>query len=81
MDNPSAHDLVTTHGLDKEMDMTIAILMLVLCPPIILGIDYWLYKSGRSTISQVIIKASKLSPMVPALIGFFIGVLFGHWWG
>lgn len=36
-------------------------------------------KIRRNTISQVIIDNSKKWPILPALIGFEMGVLIGHW--
>lgn len=50
---------------------------------LILVWDAWLYadKTDRNSISQVIIDVSGRLPIVPALIGFFVGLMFGHWWG
>ena len=45
--------------------------------------DVWLYSDEipRNSITQVIIDLTAKSPMTPALIGFFTGLLFGHFWG
>lgn len=50
---------------------------------IILIWDLFLYKDSvkRNSISQVVIDYSKKYPMLPAIIGFSMGLLIGHWYG
>ena len=65
------------------MTPSLVLFVCVLITAAILCWDYYLYhdKEDRNSISQVVIDLSRKSPMVPALIGFFIGLLFGHFWG
>jgi len=47
---------------------------------VILIWDWWLYHDGveRNSISQVTIDASNRNRFVSAIIGFLMGLLFGH---
>lgn len=65
------------------MTPTIVAILCVLIGLIILVWDAFLYLDNRerNSISQVVIDLTKKSPLVPALIGFAVGLLFGHWWG
>lgn len=47
----------------------------------IIAWDVWLYMDAipDNAISQIIINGSEASPMIPFSIGFFFGLLAGHW--
>lgn len=47
----------------------------------ILGLDWWLYATYQNSFSIQIVELSKLTPLVPALVGVVMGFLIGHWFG
>lgn len=64
------------------MSVTIVVAICILIFLAILIWDWWLYHDDveRNSISQIVIDASHRHPFVPAILGFLIGLLFGHLW-
>ena len=65
------------------MSITTVSAICILIILIVLVWDAYLYrdKVERNSISQIVIDAGKRCPFVPAILGFLIGLLFGHLWG
>jgi len=67
----------------KEWIMTTRLVwaFIVITTIAIVGVDVYLYMDTvpRNSISQVIIDAAELSPMVPWFVGLVMGGLAVHW--
>jgi hypothetical protein len=56
--------------------MSMIALILAYC-----GLDVWLSRSNRETISAAMRRWGHQYPIIPFLLGLLVGVLAGHWWG
>ena len=45
-----------------------------------LYLDYRLHAAGKPTVTQIVIKYSRDCPLIPWIIGFFMGLLTGHFY-